>query len=35
MDESQTVRDELRDAYSEIRSLEATIAREEKNLEDT
>ncbi len=35
MDESKLVRDELRDAFREIRSLERTIAIEEKRLEET
>jgi ATPase subunit of ABC transporter with duplicated ATPase domains len=35
MDESKTVRDELRDAFVDIRALEMVIAREEKNLEET
>jgi ATP-binding cassette, subfamily F, member 3 len=35
MDESKTIRDELRDAFVEIRTLEQTIAREEAKLADT
>ncbi len=35
MDESKSVRDELRDAYSEIRALEKIIEREEQNLAET
>lgn len=35
MDEEKSVRDELRDAFSEIRSLEKTIQEEEKKLEET
>ncbi len=35
MDETKTIRDELRDAFAEIRELERTIAREEEKLADT
>ena len=35
MDESKLVRDELRDAFEEIRALEKTIAIEENRLEET
>ncbi len=35
IDESKLVRDELRDAFKEIRTLEQTIQKEEKNLEET
>ena len=35
MDESKTIRDELRDAFGEIRTLEQTIAREEENMAET
>lgn len=35
MDETKLVRDELRDAFVEIRTLEQTIKKEEKNLEET
>ena len=35
MDESTTVRDELRNAFSEIRTLEKVIQVEEKKLEET
>lgn len=35
LDENKTVRDELKDAFVEIRTLEKIIAQEEKNLEET
>ena len=35
MDESVTIRDELRDAFAEIRELEKTIAREESKMAET
>ena len=35
MDETKTIRDELRDAFSEIRELEKTIEQEEVNMAET
>lgn len=35
MDETKTIRDELRDAFSEIRELEKTIEKEENNMAET
>lgn len=35
MDESKTVREDLRDAFTELRALERTIEEEEKKLEET
>ena len=35
MDESKTIRDELRDAFTEIRALEQTIVREEEKMAET
>ncbi len=35
MDESRTVRDELRDAFSTLRKLESSIREEEKKMEET
>jgi ATPase subunit of ABC transporter with duplicated ATPase domains len=35
MDESQTVRDDLRDAFAEIRTLEREIEREELHMAET
>ena len=35
MDESVTIRDELRDAFAEIRELERVIAVEESNMAET
>ena len=35
MDETISIRDELRDAFAEIRELEKTIAREESKMAET
>jgi len=35
MDETKTIRDELRDAFSEIRELEKTIEKEENTMAET